>query len=424
MGHLLRKIIWSRTFVQLIHLALNLDKPYSIRLTNGPSQHWFGYYDICPWSGDNKYLLSMEHSYRTTNNSQGADAATIGIIDVKTNTFTPLYDTLAWNWQQGALAQWLPSDPNRKIIFNEYDLKSNRLISCILDIKTGVKTFLPMPISAVSNDGKYALSINFNRFNHSLAQNDYAYTVHSTDTYDTYEESLHPSDDGIFRVDLDNGDIDLIVSMEEILAIHPQMTIESNRKMFLNHTLFNPDGSRFCFFARSHTNNVSEDPLGWHGHIFSASITGEKLRCIVPFHPVYKEASHYSWINSAELCVYHRGFYGIVRDDDNSTMNIFLTGVTNGHPSISPTFRNIFVSDTYPLGRFRSSTLWLYNIKSSKRIILGKFFSPPEFEGNYRCDLHPRWNRNGTMVCFDSTHEGLGRQIYILDVRKAIEEIQ
>ena len=32
-----------------------------------------------------------------------------------------------------------------------------------------------------------------------------------------------------------------------------------------------------------------------------------------------------------------------------------------------------------------------------------------------RCDLHPRWNRDGRQVCIDSVHEDQ-RQMYLLDV--------
>jgi hypothetical protein len=32
-----------------------------------------------------------------------------------------------------------------------------------------------------------------------------------------------------------------------------------------------------------------------------------------------------------------------------------------------------------------------------------------------RCDLHPRWGRDGRAVCIDSAHEG-ARQMYVLDV--------
>ena len=48
---------------------------------------------------------------------------------------------------------------------------------------------------------------------------------------------------------------------------------------------------------------------------------------------------------------------------------------------------------------------------------LGEYLSPPEANtpAEIRCDPHPRWNRQGTQVCFDSLHEG-HRQVYVMDV--------
>ena len=46
---------------------------------------------------------------------------------------------------------------------------------------------------------------------------------------------------------------------------------------------------------------------------------------------------------------------------------------------------------------------------------LGRYFAPSRFRGEWRCDLHPRWNHNGRRVAFDSTHEGW-RALYVLDL--------
>ena len=48
-------------------------------------------------------------------------------------------------------------------------------------------------------------------------------------------------------------------------------------------------------------------------------------------------------------------------------------------------------------------------------IDIGRFYVVPKITGEIRCDLHPRWSRDGRQICFDSVHEGT-RQIYVMDV--------
>jgi Tol biopolymer transport system component len=40
--------------------------------------------------------------------------------------------------------------------------------------------------------------------------------------------------------------------------------------------------------------------------------------------------------------------------------------------------------------------------------------------GEWRCDTHPRYSPDGTKVVIDSTHEGLGRQMYLIDVSRIV----
>ncbi|GAG54506.1 unnamed protein product, partial [marine sediment metagenome] len=92
---------------------------------------------------------------------------------------------------------------------------------------------------------------------------------------------------------------------------------------------------------------------------------------------------------------------------------------SDGHCSYSPD-RKYILTDTYPDNE-RMRTLILYRIVDNKRIDIGNFFSPPEIAEEIRCDLHPRWSRDGKKICIDSTHEG-NRQIYVLDISQIIEK--
>jgi len=57
---------------------------------------------------------------------------------------------------------------------------------------------------------------------------------------------------------------------------------------------------------------------------------------------------------------------------------------------------------------------------SIRQAYIGRYNAPFVFDGPYRCDLHPRWSRDGKQVCFDSVPEGK-RRIYVVDVSAVVQ---
>jgi hypothetical protein len=47
---------------------------------------------------------------------------------------------------------------------------------------------------------------------------------------------------------------------------------------------------------------------------------------------------------------------------------------------------------------------------------LAKLKNTAQVGTDYRVDLHARTSRDGRTVCIDATHEGLGRQMYIVSI--------
>ena len=91
----------------------------------------------------------------------------------------------------------------------------------------------------------------------------------------------------------------------------------------------------------------------------------------------------------------------------------------DGHCSWSPDRRWV-LTDTYPDAE-NIRTLILYHPETATRVDIGRFYSPPDLKGPIRCDLHPRWSRDGKQVCIDSAHEDT-RQMYVLDVEHIVEQ--
>ena len=110
-------------------------------------------------------------------------------MDLEEKLCKELAETRAWNFQQGAMLHWMPSEPNSKIIFNDTD--GERVFSRILDIHTGEEKSLPMGINAVGNTKDIALCINFARLRK-------ARKVVSYPCATTSVEGSHPDNDGIY----------------------------------------------------------------------------------------------------------------------------------------------------------------------------------------------------------------------------------
>lgn len=91
----------------------------------------------------------------------------------------------------------------------------------------------------------------------------------------------------------------------------------------------------------------------------------------------------------------------------------------NGHCTYLPGGEWI-LNDTYPQGVARLQDLYLYHVATGTRHNLGQFAPAPGFDGELRCDLHPRCSRDGHKVVIDSSHAGFGRQMYLLDIASVV----
>jgi hypothetical protein len=90
----------------------------------------------------------------------------------------------------------------------------------------------------------------------------------------------------------------------------------------------------------------------------------------------------------------------------------------DGHNSYVPNSANEWIiSDTYSLKGFQY--LFLCHAPTKQFVLLAKLQSTAG-EGIHRVDLHPRFSRDGKIVSIDATHEGLGRQMYVMNISHII----
>jgi len=153
--------------------------------------------------------------------------------------------------------------------------------------------------------------------------------------------------------------------------------------------------------------------------MFTCDANGKDLYCIDPS----GFSSHFVWKDNDHVCVFTKpdgqewGFYEI-EDKTGKYVRIGKEKMpVNGHQTYLPIGNHTewLLNDTYP-DKNRMQTPYLYHTPTDRRIDLGQFLSPPQYSGEWRCDLHPRFSPDGKKVVIDSQHEGNGRQMYLIDI--------
>lgn len=374
-------------------------------LTRGPKHHFFGYYGICPWNESGRYLVCLESAFQDRMPLPGESAA-IGLVDAKTGEFNKVTETRAWNLQQGAMLHWNPLNPETEIIHN--DQQGGNVVSVVVDVKSGKRRVLPRAVSAVSHNGKYALSLTYGRMGRLRKVVGYGAAK------DPNPDNPAPENDGVFLMDLTTGKSTLTVSIAEVYArLVKKFPSLNGRHMWFNHTLFNKDDTRFFFLARAYL------PPGRRRHtaMFTANLDGSQLREAVPFD---KSVSHFDWRNDREILATFAmdgtGRKHVLFTDGKADYRVIGDGFLDfdGHCSFGPD-QDWIVTDHKHGGTLEQSLL-LYNLRTRQRCVLCTLNMREKKyrSGDVRCDFHPRWNRAGDQICFDAIEPANGtRQVHI-----------
>ena len=241
---------------------------------------------------------------------------------------------------------------------------------------------------------------------------------------DPYRDELAPKDSGIWRVDLESGRQEQIVSLADVAKVPlPDGNLAkkgdpAKAKHWFNHLLVNPDGTRLEFLHRW---RLPGQQSFWT-RMCTCGPDGSGLRVLD--HSGY--TSHFIWRDPRHILAWTRqepggdGFY-LFEDRPGGAVGIVGRGVMteNGHCSYLPGGQWI-LNDTYP-DRGRRQHVYLYHVSTGRKVPLGQFLSPPQYQGSWRCDTHPRYSPDGRTVIIDSPHGGDGRQMYLIDVRAIVE---
>ena len=389
------------------------------RITSPPGNHWFGYYDKIQCDPTNRYVLGMRTDFEHRSPTPD-DVIEIGMVDLFDDCkWIRLGESRAWGWQQGCQLQFIPGSAD-EVLWN--DREGDQFVCRIMNIKSRMQRTIPCTIYALSPDGKWAITTDYRRINDMRPGYGYAGIP------DPNVDVLAPDNAGIWKVDLQTGEAQLIVTLAQAVAVpFPLDEGFSEAKHWFNHLLVNPDGSRFVFLQRwKHPDREKNKMLyggsgdSWRTRMMVASPDGSDLQIIIPYnivsHFIWRDPSHVlSWVRTPE------NDFGFFLFEDSPTGNITRIGEKDvmsldGHCTYLPDNEWI-LNDTYPSGANRFQSVYLYHVQTGKRIPLADLYSPAAYTGEWRCDTHPRSTPNGQFVIVDSPNWD-GRQMYMLDIRE------
>ena len=387
-------------------------------VTTGPHDHFFAnYFAINAWSPDNRYVLVLETDIK--DKLPDGAPCTLGLVDLEDgNRFIPVTTTRCWNFQEAAMAHWLPWAKDT-FVFN--DVRDGKFCAVVMNWRTKEERHFPFPVSAVTEDGEWAISINYARL--FLTRPDYGYCG---DGQDPRKGVVFPEDDGLFRVNMRTGEAKLIVSTAAVKEMVP--AVGPSGMSYLCHTVISKDKKRIYFLSRSVEESMEGvkkfKGVNWFTTAFTCNADGSGIRRCFPdgwgsshfnWKPALSERDGRTMIVTAKWQnrVYTHVEFTVgeevrARQVGGKTMDF------DGHCIYTPDGAFISGDGYFDKKGYRH---WkMVRLADDAIKDLGDWWTPETYRDIYcRCDLHPRWRPDGLQLGFNSVHEG-SRQVYVMDV--------
>ena len=399
--------------------------------------HFFGFHDVTPWNlaNDTLLVLRVDPDLRRLPDGETAEVCLWRPGDDP----EPIGITTAWNFQQGARAQWLPDG---SLVYNV--VHGGRPGAVRRDPASGTEQRLGFSVGAVDGAGRETVSPHYGR----LARYWPAYGV--TGVEPPSVDAPIPVDDGLWKLDLETNALALFLSVQEVASFR-SVSASGAAPHFLTHPLYSPSGRAIAFLHRFFT----ADGAIW-SRLVAVDRDGSRMRILAE-----EMVSHFCWRDDDTILVWTRRlagvvaaarrhgvlaspllrpaltiarrlrggmkqrlareYYQLVPADGAAQRTILGPGslTADGHPMFHPGGRWV-VTDTYP-DSARRQALILFDSRSGRRIDIGSFHADPSVgDGDLKCDLHPRWDRAGRRICVDTTRAGV-RQCVIVDAAPVLE---
>jgi hypothetical protein len=342
------------------------------------------------------------------------------LLDAENNYSSKKIDqTRAWNFQQGTMFYWNPESPESQFFFNDRDPATQEVFCVLFDISKGkqgerVREYrykeTPFGNSGVAQNGKWFLGINYGRLDRLRKVTGYP------GAFDwTKPKSENPANDGIFKVNVETEEKELLVSFKQLEKIlqdkYPNVV---NQELFINHTLWSRDDSHILFFARADFDQSAKRINAF----FTMKSDGSDLQLFK--HDV---GGHIEWESGDRIICAAGNDQAIVDVKSQKVVaklgdsKIFPT--PGGDVALSPDGK-WFVNGASEKSK---------NIYTVLRLADNAWQRTPEFDrgkfigGSLRIDPAPAWNRDGTaFIGYGLNPQDQTRQMFIISIKKTSDE--
>lgn len=404
------------------------------------TSNWFGYYNYDPLNHDQTKMLCNRAPKDGVASQKGVEIE-LGYYNIPSGEWHHIGYSDSWNWQQGAMMQWLPGAGNEnKIIYN--CSCNGHLTSRIVDISSGETKDIDWSIYGITPDGKKSIALNMER---SFWCRAYHYESVANEEYNCRVAE----DDGIFEIDLEANKRKRIVTIQDIINTDSRPEF-AQLKHWVEHIMINQDGTKFCFLHRF---SPEYDVKLYQTRLFIADIDGSNLQVIDNWDKV--DWSHFGWskngfsiytVENNKIASSYKGlgrdttkklnfkqiifkifvkiaralpasvrkkikggksYYQYYEVDNNGQFKLKelfnqICFDIDGHPSFTSNGRYM-ITDTYP-DNHQYQRLIVFDTITKNALIVAKLYA--FYHGTpASCDLHPKLCKNNQYLMVDSAYD-------------------
>ncbi|MBL8849821.1 MAG: hypothetical protein JNG89_09060 [Planctomycetaceae bacterium] len=388
------------------------------QVTFGPQHHFFGYFGhvrTIPWNASGRFMVVLRTDYQDRMPHPG-EASEIVLLDAE-NDYAPrvIERTRAWNFQQGTMLYWNPAAPDTQFFFNDRNPDTHEVFCVLFDLSRGTNgeriaedrfDDAPSGHRGVAQQGGWFAAINYGRLARLRPVTGYP----GVRDWTVGRAERHPADDGVFKVNVQAGEKQLLVSFRQLADVlrtgHPDV---DDKELFINHTLWSRNDERIFFFVRGDF-EISGRRLDIP---FTMNADGSDLRPLA-----LHIGGHPEWESDRAL-IGVRDKRQILFDvvDDRVTGPLAEADIfpqPGGDIALSPD-GEWFINGHGQGGRNyytmlrRSDGAWTRT---------DGFNQGGYTRGELRIDPSPNWNRDGTQFSFVAVDEQGTRQLFVATVQE------